>query len=121
MLTSLARWTGPAPGQRDDPGDIRVAVEHLRARCNHDLGAITLFSDGTTVYECGSAAEIVDLLRGGRGVFGIALGATMREITTTLGAFPSEPAPVLLLSAAPHHPDRMSIDRARDYESGATA
>jgi hypothetical protein len=31
------------------PGDIRVAVEHLRARGNHDLAAITLFSDGTTV------------------------------------------------------------------------
>lgn len=36
----------------------------------------------------------MDLLCGGQGVFGIALGATMREITTTLGAFPSEPPPV---------------------------
>jgi DNA-binding transcriptional MerR regulator len=54
--------------------NIRVAVEHLRRRGVRDLARITLFSDGTTVYECTSPEEVVDLLQGGQGVFGIADG-----------------------------------------------
>ena len=53
--------------------NIRVAVDHLRQRGVRDLANITLFSDGTTVYECTSAEEVVDLLQGGQGVFGIAV------------------------------------------------
>ena len=52
--------------------------------------ASRLFSDGTTVYECSSPEEIVDLLQGGQGVFGIAVGGTMKEITGTLAEFPAE-------------------------------
>ena len=70
--------------------NIRVAVEHLRARGVEDLAGVTLFSDGTTVYECTSPEEIVDLLQGGQGVFGIAVGGTMREITGSLAEFPRE-------------------------------
>src|SRR3954452_7879871 len=70
--------------------NIRVAVDHLRVRGIEDLAGITLFSDGTTVYECTSAEEIVDLLQGGQGVFGIAVGGTMREMTGQLAAFPGE-------------------------------
>src|SRR5690606_41843401 len=32
--------------------NIRIAVEHLRSRGVQDLANITLFSDGTSVYEC---------------------------------------------------------------------
>jgi DNA-binding transcriptional MerR regulator len=70
--------------------NIRVAVDHLRLRGVDDLAGVTLFSDGTTVYECTSAEEIVDLLQGGQGVFGIAVSGTMREITGTLADFPAE-------------------------------
>jgi DNA-binding transcriptional MerR regulator len=70
--------------------NIRVAVDHLRDRGIGDLAGITLFSDGTTVYECTSAEEIVDLLQGGQGVFGIAVGGTMREMTGQLAEFPGE-------------------------------
>ena len=70
--------------------NIRVAVEHLRDRGVDDLAGVTLFSDGTTVYECTSPEEIVDLLQGGQGVFGIAVGGTMREVTGTLAEFPAE-------------------------------
>src|ERR1044072_2778485 len=45
--------------------NIRVAVDHLRQRGVRDLANITLFSDGTTVYQCTSAEEVVDLLQGG--------------------------------------------------------
>ena len=72
--------------------NIRVAVDHLRKRGVEDLAKITLFSDGTTVYECTSAEEVVDLLQGGQGVFGIAVSGAMRELTGTIADFPGERA-----------------------------
>ncbi|WP_018177579.1 MerR family transcriptional regulator [Jongsikchunia kroppenstedtii] len=72
--------------------NIRVAVDHLRKRGVEDLARITLFSDGTTVYECTSAEEVVDLLQGGQGVFGIAVSGAMRELTGTIAEFPAERA-----------------------------
>lgn len=72
--------------------NIRVAVDHLRSRGVGDLARITLFSDGTTVYECTSPEEVVDLLQGGQGVFGIAVSGAMRELTGTIAAFPAERA-----------------------------
>ncbi len=61
--------------------NIRIAVDHLPARGVDDLARITLLSDGTTVYECTSSEEVVDLLRGGQGVFGIAVSGALRELT----------------------------------------
>lgn len=72
--------------------NIRVAVDHLRQRGVEDLANITLFSDGTTVYECTSAEEVVDLLQGGQGVFGIAVSGAMRELTGVIADFPGERA-----------------------------
>src|SRR6185312_930089 len=72
--------------------NIRVAVEQLRRHGVRDLARITLFSDGVTVYECTSPEEVVDLLQGGQGVFGIAVGGAMREITGAIAAFPAERA-----------------------------
>jgi DNA-binding transcriptional MerR regulator len=72
--------------------NIRVAVEHLRRRGVHDLARITLFSDGTTVYECTSPEEVVDLLQGGQGVFGIAVSGAMKEIAGSISKFPPERA-----------------------------
>jgi DNA-binding transcriptional MerR regulator len=69
---------------------IRSAVEHLRSRGTADLAGLTLMSDGATVYECTSADEVVDLLQGGQGVFGIAVGRVWREIEGTLAQLPSE-------------------------------
>ena len=72
--------------------NIRVAVDHLRVRGVRDLAKVTLFSDGTTVYECTSPEEIVDLLQGGQGVFGIAVSGAMQEISGTIHEFPAERA-----------------------------
>jgi DNA-binding transcriptional MerR regulator len=72
--------------------NIRVAVDHLRRRGVRDLARITLFSDGTTVYECTSPEEIVDLLQGGQGVFGIAVSGAMQEINGTIHEFTPERA-----------------------------
>ncbi|GII82484.1 transcriptional regulator [Sphaerisporangium siamense] len=69
---------------------IRTAVHHLRERGVNDLAQITLMSDGVSVYECTSADEVIDLLEGGQGVFGIALGGVWREVEGTLAELPGE-------------------------------
>jgi DNA-binding transcriptional MerR regulator len=71
---------------------IRTAVEHLRDRGVEDLAQITLMSDGASVYECTSADEVIDLLAGGQGVFGIAVGRVWREVEGDLALLPSERA-----------------------------
>lgn len=71
---------------------IRAAVEHLRNRGVQDLARITLMSDGVSVYECTSPDEVVDLLQGGQGVFGIALGRVWQEVEGTLAELPAEQA-----------------------------
>jgi DNA-binding transcriptional MerR regulator len=70
--------------------NIRKAIDQLRARGIDDLAQITLISDGTTVYECRSPEEVVDLLQGGQGVFGIAIGGAFREIQGSLAHLPAE-------------------------------
>ena len=68
--------------------NIRTAVEHLRDRGLDDLPQITLMSDGASVYECTSADEVIDLVQGGQGVFGIAVGRVWREVEGTLAVLP---------------------------------
>ena len=71
---------------------IRIAIQTLRLRGVDDLAQITLMSDGASVYECTSPDEVIDLLQGGQGVFGIALGRVWREVEGTLAQLPSERA-----------------------------
>jgi DNA-binding transcriptional MerR regulator len=71
---------------------IRAAVNHLRDRGTDDLARVTLMSDGVSVYECTSSDEVVDLLQGGQGVFGIALGRVWQEVDGTLAELPAERA-----------------------------
>ncbi|GGB94563.1 MerR family transcriptional regulator [Cellulomonas carbonis] len=71
---------------------IRTAVGHLRERGVDDLAQITLMSDGASVYECTSADEVIDLVQGGQGVFGIAVGRVWREVEGTLAELPTERA-----------------------------
>jgi DNA-binding transcriptional MerR regulator len=79
--------------------NIRKAIDALRLRGVADLAGITLISDGTTVYECRSPEEVVDLLQGGQGVFGIAIGGAFKEIEGTLSTLPPEPAAEAPLAA----------------------
>jgi DNA-binding transcriptional MerR regulator len=72
--------------------NIRVAVDALRSRGVDDLAQVTLLSDGTSVYECTSSEEVVDLLRGGQGVFGIAVSGALRELRGSLAQLPGERA-----------------------------
>lgn len=108
--------------------NIRRAIETLRAYGADDLATITLISDGTSVYECRSPEEVVDLLQGGQGVFGIAIGGAFKEVQGSLSLLPAErggaevPAPAPFPAAPPQWPapaetypvtDELAARRAR--------
>ncbi len=89
---------------------IRTAVEHLHERGVDDLAQITLMSDGASVYECTSADEVIDLVQGGQGVFGIAVGRVWREVEGVLAELPSERVDDAAASTQ-HHGDELSQRR----------
>ena len=70
--------------------NIRLAVESLRERGGNDIAEITLVSDGTSVYECHNNEQVIDLLSGGQGVFGVAIPGIMKELSGTISSFPAE-------------------------------
>jgi DNA-binding transcriptional MerR regulator len=92
---------------------IRTAIDHLRARGVEDLTQVTLMSDGVSVFECTSDDEVIDLLRGGQGVFGIALGVVWRSIEGTLAELPAERAEAEAESVAHAHDELSQRRRAR--------
>jgi DNA-binding transcriptional MerR regulator len=87
---------------------IRSAVLHLRERGVEDLAGITLMSDGASVYECTSPDEVVDLVQGGQGVFGIAVGRVWREVEADLVELPTEQAEQVAVPG-----DELAARRAR--------
>ncbi|EPH02852.1 hypothetical protein HMPREF1531_02164 [Propionibacterium sp. oral taxon 192 str. F0372] len=88
---------------------IRIAVDHLRSRGVQDLSQVTLMSDGVSVYECTSDDEVVDLLRGGQGMFAIALGGVWRDLESTLVTLSSEDH----VAASTDATDELAMRRAR--------
>ena len=80
---------------------IRVAVSTLRTHGVKELASITLMSDGASVYECTTDDQVIDLLRGGQGVFGIALGTVWAELEGTLATLPGERPDA---NSIPEHP-----------------
>ncbi|MCX6461763.1 MAG: MerR family transcriptional regulator [Actinobacteria bacterium] len=86
--------------------NIRTAVSHLRERGVDDMANLTLMSDGASVFECTTEDEVIDLVRGGQGVFGIAVGRVWQEVEGSLASLPSESAEL----SAP----TVSVDDATD-------
>jgi DNA-binding transcriptional MerR regulator len=70
--------------------NIRTAVQHLSTLRAADLARLTLMCDGATVYECTSPDEVVSLLQGGQGVFGIAVGVVWRDAEARLAELHGE-------------------------------
>ncbi|MDR2896614.1 MAG: MerR family transcriptional regulator [Propionibacteriaceae bacterium] len=71
---------------------IRLAIGHLRRRGNIDLTAVTLMSDGTSVFECTDDHEIIDLVKGGQAMFAIDLAGVWHDIEGTLVQLPGADA-----------------------------
>jgi DNA-binding transcriptional MerR regulator len=92
---------------------IRSAVEFLRDRGSADIAQVTLMSDGVSVYACTSPDEVVDLLQGGQGVFGIALGRVWQEVEGTLAELPSETPEAAEDAGSATSTDELASRRAR--------
>jgi DNA-binding transcriptional MerR regulator len=92
---------------------IRTAVSYLREQGASDLAQVTLMSDGVSVYACTSPDEVVDLLQGGQGVFGIALGRVWQEVEGTLANLPSERAEDAETAPGAAGSDELARRRAR--------
>ena len=88
---------------------IRTAIDHLRARRIQDLSEVTLMSDGASVYEATNDHEVVDLLRGGQGMFAIALGGVWRDIEGSLARIPTE----RVIGDEPQLGDELALRRQR--------
>jgi DNA-binding transcriptional MerR regulator len=88
---------------------IRAAVDYLRQHGAADLAQITLMSDGASVYACTSPDEVVDLLQGGQGVFGIALGRVWQEVEGSLADLPADAGEEV---GQPHDADELASRRA---------
>ncbi|MGB7980681.1 MAG: MerR family transcriptional regulator [Candidatus Nanopelagicales bacterium] len=75
--------------------NIRTALTTLRAFGTGDLAGITLVADPVGVYACTTDEQVIDLVKGGQAVFGIALGQVFTDLTATLHRLPAEtPTPV---------------------------
>lgn len=97
--------------------NIRTAVDHLETRGGEDLSRITLMSDGASIYECRSEDEVIDLVRGGQGVFGIAVGRVWQEVEGQLASLPGERADGALTGPTVDN-DELSARRAARHAAG---
>ena len=91
--------------------NIRTAVNHLRSRGVVELESITLMSDGASIYECSSPDEIIDLLQGGQGVFGIAVGKVWHEVEGSLATLQGEMNGHAITASGVESSDELSLRR----------
>ena len=59
---------------------IRRAIVFLRENMDAEPPAMTLMSDGRSIYACESEGEIIDLVKRGQGVFAIALDKVWEDL-----------------------------------------
>jgi DNA-binding transcriptional MerR regulator len=61
---------------------VRKAKKYIEENTGRENGLldVTLISDGDSVYACNSDKDIVDTLKSGQGVFGIALGKVYEDL-----------------------------------------
>ena len=98
---------------------IRIAVGYLRDRGVDDLAQLTLMSDGASVYECTCADEVFDLVQGGQGVFGIAVGRVWREVEGSLAELPGSVPDDVEIVPVPDLPGDELATRRRNAGSRA--
>src|SRR5919202_4667766 len=64
--------------------NVRKAVVYLRQNLGTEPASVTLMSDGARIYACESEDEIIDLVKRGQGVFGIALDKVWEDLAGSL-------------------------------------
>ena len=70
-----------------------TAHAHRADAATSTVDALTLMCDGATVYPCTSADEVIELVQGGQGVFGIAVGPVWAAVRAALAPLPAEDGP----------------------------
>ncbi|MDR0483094.1 MAG: MerR family transcriptional regulator [Cellulomonadaceae bacterium] len=96
---------------------IRTAITFLRDQGVEDLSGVTLMSDGASVYACTTDDEVVDLVRGGQGVFGIAVGRVWQEVEGSLAELPTESLDEGVAATRATGADELAARRARKRAS----
>ncbi len=79
---------------------IRKAIQFIADELRTPLENVTLMSDGANIYAATSDNEIVDLLKKGQGVFGIALGRVFEDLRGAIGRFVAPEVPATAPAAA---------------------
>jgi DNA-binding transcriptional MerR regulator len=64
--------------------NVRKAVVYLRQHLSAEPSSVTLMSDGARIYACESEDEIIDLVKRGQGVFGIALDKVWDDLSSSI-------------------------------------
>lgn len=93
---------------------VRAAIDYLRGLGDH-VDGVTLVSDGNSIYACHSENEVVDVLRRGQGVFGIAIDPVIQGLRGSV----SELRPAVEELPGHERPDR--IEEASEAPSGRRA
>ena len=88
---------------------VRGAIDYLRG-LSQDLSGVTLVSDGVSIYACHSDNEVVDVLRRGQGVFGIAIDPVIQGLRGSVSELRPEveAMPVTPEAAAEAEPPRLA-------------
>jgi DNA-binding transcriptional MerR regulator len=68
---------------------VREAIGELRSR-GQSAADLILVSDGKNIYALDEEQEVIDLLAGGQGVFGISVGPVIEQLRGEVARFPVE-------------------------------
>jgi DNA-binding transcriptional MerR regulator len=68
---------------------IKKAARTLLEHGVSDLSSVTLCSDGVSIFQVRSGDDIIDILKGGQGVFAISVGSIWGEVEDKLRQFPA--------------------------------
>lgn len=66
--------------------NVTTAIGYLSQRSASQLENVTIMCDGETVYECTSDAQVGDLMKSGKAVFGVSVGSVWHKIHDALDA-----------------------------------
>ena len=66
---------------------VRKALDYVRDELKRPLHEVYLFSDGNSIFASTSPDEMIDLLRGGQAVFGIAVSRVYEELQGAIAEF----------------------------------
>lgn len=64
--------------------NVTAAIGFLSRRTTAQLADVTIMCDGQQVYECTTSEQMLNLLRSGKAVFGVAVGSLWHEIDEAL-------------------------------------